>query len=1277
MSEFARFMVSRELINTSLTKFDDRAESYRAWKATFKAAIANLNFTAEQELNLLIKWLGPGSTNRIKSLRTVFVGQAEAGLAAAWQRLERTFGSADAIEKALFKRLQDIPKINLKEVHKLQDLSDLLMELELAKRDPRLSGLCYLDTAHGVNPIVVKLPYSLQEKWATSVSRYKRMHDVTFPPFIQFCKFMDEQAQMRNDPSLDFLEFNTSAAATSSSRYEGAIHTRRDIKNTVSVRKTELPSPAARTDKQNTISSRDKSFNQECPIHKKPHSLNKCRGFRSKTLQERKKVLTELGICFKCCASLEHMAKDCKSIVKCEECHSEKHVSAMHPTQLARDTPAAVTTTPTPSHGGEPKNQTDTTTAVPCSCSEVCGEGQTQKCCARICLIKVYPEGHPEKAMKVYAIIDDQSNRSLAGTKFFEAFGINGPSEPYTLNTCSGRIETSGRRAQGFIASPINGKTEIPLPTLVECDQIPSHRNGIPTPEAAFHQPHLRHLASVIPPLDNNAEILLLLGRDNLRVHKVRQQCNGPDYAPYAQRLDLGWVVIGNVCVDRSEIDSFKTYVHGDGRTTCLKPCPHHYGVKEKSPDTIQLPDIASSLHIDNLGRSVFHTTKDDDKVALSVEDREFIGIMDCEFSKDKTNHWVSPLPFRSTRVRLPNNRAQAQTRFNSLQRSMNSKPEMREHSVAFMDMKVSNNLAEHVPAELNPADHATRPTSISSVANSSWLTGPEFLLRQSEEGVQEAFSILVPDNDPDVRAEVNTLATSAEKTSNLGCQRFERFSSWMRLVRTVARLVHIARCCRTDLKNKDCHRWHVCHKALSAEDISHSESLIIRHLQQSEFAIEWKCLYNKQQISLRSPLANLNPVIDSFGLLRVGGRLNQAHLGVAEQNPLIIPSKHHVTVLLIRHHHEKTEHQGRQITEGALRSAGLWIIGMKRRVAQILHDCVHCRKARGKQLYQQMADLPTDRLSTEPPFTYVGLDVFGPWMVSTRRTRGGQANSKRWAVLFTCMSVRAVHIEVLESMDTSSLINVLRRFLAIRGPVKQLRSDRGSNFVGACRELNIDTKPIQDQLAEKGCTWIFNPPHSSHMGGSWERMIGISRNILNSMLMDVNSSRLTHETLVTLLAEVSAIINSRPLVPVTMDPETPTILTPTILITQKTDNAVMPSGEFTHANTYQKHWKRVQYLADYFWNRWRKEYLTILQGRKKWRHPKPNLKEGDLVLMKDQTTERTDWPMGLITRILPSQDGNVRKVELKVIRKGETKTFARPIHELVLLLPIESVPTG
>lgn len=106
----------------------------------------------------------------------------------------------------------------------------------------------------------------------------------------------------------------------------------------------------------------------------------------------------------------------------------------------------------------------------------------------------------------------------------------------------------------------------------------------------------------------------------------------------------------------------------------------------------------------------------------------------------------------------------------------------------------------------------------------------------------------------------------------------------------------------------------------------------------------------------------------------------------------------------------------------------------------------------------QKMSELPADRLTMDPPFTHVGLDVFGPWSVTTRRTRGGAAESKRWAVSFACLSTRAVHLEVIESMSTSSFINALRRFLSIRGPVKHMRSDRGTNFIGACRELQIKT---------------------------------------------------------------------------------------------------------------------------------------------------------------------------------------------------------------------------
>ena len=250
--------------------------------------------------------------------------------------------------------------------------------------------------------------------------------------------------------------------------------------------------------------------------------------------------------------------------------------------------------------------------------------------------------------------------------------------------------------------------------------------------------------------------------------------------------------------------------------------------------------------------------------------------------------------------------------------------------------------------------------------------------------------------------------------------------------------------------------------------------------------------------------------------------------------------------------------------------------IGGKTLINSVLHKCVTCRKLRGKLEEQRMADLPPERLKTCPPFTYVGLDVFGPWTVTTRRTRGGQAENKRWVIMFTCMSSRAMHLKVIETMDTSSCINALRHFFALRGSAKQLHSDCGTNFVGACKELGMD-KTVQAYLSEQGCSWIFNPPHASHMGGSWERMIGVARRILDAMLLQQNT-RLTHEVLCTLMT-VSAIINARPLLPVSTDPD-PFILSPSMLLTQKS-GVPPPPGDFTEKDLHTKQWRQVQALAN------------------------------------------------------------------------------------------------
>ncbi|KAL2085412.1 hypothetical protein ACEWY4_018732 [Coilia grayii] len=262
--------------------------------------------------------------------------------------------------------------------------------------------------------------------------------------------------------------------------------------------------------------------------------------------------------------------------------------------------------------------------------------------------------------------------------------------------------------------------------------------------------------------------------------------------------------------------------------------------------------------------------------------------------------------------------------------------------------------------------------------------------------------------------------------------------------------------------------------------------------------------------------------------------------------------------------------------------------------------------------------------------------------------------------------------------MSASSCINALRRFFSIREPVKQLRSDRGTNFVGADTNLKAATdaaeESVRTYLSSQRCTWVFNPPYASNMGGSWERMIGTARRILDSMLLQAGRSKVTHKILCTFIAEVTAIINFRPLIPVSSDPEAPLILTSAMLLTQKIGTPPAPLGDGSEANLLKHQWKRVQSLAETFWARWRREYLSVLQARQKWHVKKPNLKEGDIVLLKDKQARRNEWSIGRVVKTFPSDDGLVRKVDVKVASHHPAKTYLRPVSELVLLLEAETV---
>lgn len=447
------------------------------------------------------------------------------------------------------------------------------------------------------------------------------------------------------------------------------------------VHKTDVPVEPQDT-RDNLFTNKPEEPDRQCPIHKKPHPLKKCKLFREKPLEERRVYLRENRICFRCCGSVQHMARDCKIDVKCFECGSDKHISALHP----GPPPSRLQKHAADKDDGEEQSG-DSSPSVISKCTEVCGNVEGSRSCAKILLVKVYPTGEREKAVKMYAVLGEQSNKSLAKSEFFDLFNIQTNPTPYTLRKCSGKIDTSGRRGTNFTLESVNGRLHLPLPPLIECDMVPHDRAEIPSPGIALHHPHLKPVADKIQPVDDNAPILLLIGRDMVRVHKVREQINGPHDALYAQRLD--WVIVGEVCLGQthksSEINVYKTNMLHSGRSSFLPPCPNTMFVKDNyacmsqcNSLTVREESAKPSRLRDNLGHSIFERSKEDDKPALSIDDKTFLAIMDAEVKQDEGKSWVAPLPFRFPRRHLPNNREQALKRLQSLRKMLEKKTKMK-----------------------------------------------------------------------------------------------------------------------------------------------------------------------------------------------------------------------------------------------------------------------------------------------------------------------------------------------------------------------------------------------------------------------------------------------------------------------------------------------------------------------------------------------------------------------------------------------------------------------
>lgn len=427
------------------------------------------------------------------------------------------------------------------------------------------------------------------------------------------------------------------------------------------------------------------------------------------------------------------------------------------------------------------------------------------------------------------------------------------------------------------------------------------------------------------------------------------------------------------------------------------------------------------------------------------------------------------------------------------------------------------------------------------------------------------------------------------------------------------------------------------------------------------------------KNIQGRSKLLKLSPFIDSE-IIRVGGRIKNSEIPYEQQHPILIPKRHPVTKLIIRHTHEKYMHAGVNSTLYAVREK-FWPIDGRLEVRKVVHSCIKCFRENPNEIKYVMGDLPKVRVTPARPFENCGIDYCGPFYVKEKRVRTS-IKIKVYAAVFVCLCTKAIHIELVGGLTTELFLSCLRRFFARRGMSKKIYSDNGTNFVGAKNELselysllnnNEHNQKIKQKLANENIVWNFSPPRTPHFGGIWEAAV---RSLKTHLRRTVGETLFTYEELYTYMCEVEALLNSRPLTPMTNDPNDIRVLTPghfligeALKTVPSVDHSQTPTGRLSG-------WQHIQKMKADLWKRWSHEYLNEMNVKSKWHTGSSELiKIGTLVVIRDDNLPPLRWSLGRVVEVHPGADGIVRVIQVQtkngIFTRGVKRVSPLPIEEL------------
>ncbi|XP_055633617.1 uncharacterized protein LOC129773964 [Toxorhynchites rutilus septentrionalis] len=461
------------------------------------------------------------------------------------------------------------------------------------------------------------------------------------------------------------------------------------------------------------------------------------------------------------------------------------------------------------------------------------------------------------------------------------------------------------------------------------------------------------------------------------------------------------------------------------------------------------------------------------------------------------------------------------------------------------------------VPSKMNVADEATKWGSGPQLSSGGrWYRGPSFLYEP------ESCWPTQPTNSMETTEELRTCAVHHHELPTHVV--WDRFSRWDRLLRSIGYVR------RFILNIVERHRaTDFTTGPLSQCELAAAEEVILRLIQRESYPEEMEILTSARNSQLderqtkrllkmekQSKLFRLSPFVDEKGVLRQESRAAQTSFVPYDTRcPIILPRSHRVTKLIIAWYHMRYLHEHHSTVLNEMQQR-FYVSNLRSLIRKSKQDCMFCRVYTAKPTIPRMGPLPAARMGAFfRPFTFVGLDYFGPMTV-----RVGRSLVKRWVALFTCLSIRAVHLEVVHSLTTVSCKKAIRRFVIRRGAPLEIYSDNATNFVGASNDLIQESRSINGQLSQTFTNtqtkWLFIPPSAPHMGGAWERLV---RSVKTAVYAMSASDKPDEETFSTVMAEAEGVVNSRPLTFIALESTSQEALTPNHFLLLNSNGVVQP----------------------------------------------------------------------------------------------------------------------